>query len=124
MTEKITGNNIGKGILEQYRVVSVEDIPKTEVNFLASCNNCKATWKEKGEYIGTTIPSTPRRTYLTCSLCDDKVKTPDRNITRFEVIDFTNEEDPGRVLVIRGDLTIQTSYQDDNKTVKIFISQK
>lgn len=49
---------------------------------------------------------------------------PTKNkVTRFEVIDFSNSKDPvGRAYVKRNFKNIELSYQDDGKTLKIFIT--
>jgi hypothetical protein len=49
-------------------------------------------------------------------------------LTRFEVIDHRAKQFPedqrGRVFAVQDDVTIELSYQDDNRTLKVFINDK
>jgi hypothetical protein len=46
-------------------------------------------------------------------------------VIRFEVIDHTAAaERPGRILVIRGDMAVTLSWQDDGRTLKVFLTER
>lgn len=44
-------------------------------------------------------------------------------VTRFEVIDHTKDDSGGRILV-RGNVHVQLSYQDDDRTLKVFLTSR
>ena len=48
--------------------------------------------------------------------------TKDQHVTRFEVIDHSGDK-PGRVLVKYG-VNVEMSIQDDDKTLKIFLTDE
>ena len=51
-----------------------------------------------------------------------KAMSKEAKVTRFEVIDHT-EAGEGRIIVKYG-VTVELSYQDDGRTLKVFIKDK
>tara|TARA_B110000977_G_scaffold48059_1_gene65303 strand:- start:36 stop:299 length:264 start_codon:yes stop_codon:yes gene_type:complete len=73
-----------------------------------TCSDCKGWWS-----VATMEEWEPKKVY--CTHCG---KVSKEEVNRFEVIDAT-----GRLIVKYG-VDVQLSYQDDGKTLKVFLKEK
>lgn len=48
----------------------------------------------------------------------------DDNVTRFEVIDHTEEAAPVGRIVVKYDVRVERNYQDDGRTLKVFLRDR